>query len=251
MDNNTEKAYAPIAARERGPGPGRYGLPPAIGFMGHDLTKHMNPAYTFGRKHSGALYYNSCSPGPRYYVDPKITRFGRNGTPSYSMAARVKTCDLSKIPATPGPGAYNPECTPHLNEHRSPAYTMGSRTRYRKLDTVPAPNSYTLPSLMGPKVPTKPSSACFSVTGRTRREDLSKTPGPGRYNRTDPNIYLRKQPAYSMLGRHELPTYYTQKPGPGAHSPEKVTITNPSVPAFSLGMRHSEYVTPLIINMSD
>ncbi|XP_032902444.1 outer dense fiber protein 3-like protein 2 [Amblyraja radiata] len=251
MDNNTEKAYAPIAARERGPGPGRYGLPPAIGFMGHDLTKHMNPAYTFGRKHSSALYYNSCSPGPRYYVDPKITRFGRNGTPSYSMAARVKTCDLSKIPGTPGPGAYNPECTPHLNEHRSPAYTMGSRTRYRKLDTVPAPNSYTLPSLMGPKVPTKPSSACFSVTGRTRREDLSKTPGPGRYNRTDPNIYLRKQPAYSMLGRHELPTYYTQKPGPGAHSPEKVTITNPSVPAFSLGMRHSEYVTPLIIAMSD
>ncbi|XP_069779074.1 outer dense fiber protein 3-like protein 2b isoform X2 [Narcine bancroftii] len=159
--------------------------------------------------------------------------------------------DFCHMSRTPGPGTYNPEGTPHFNEHRSPAYSMGSRTRYRKLDTVPAPNSYTLPSLMGPKVPNKPSSASFSVTGRTRREDLSNTPGPGRYNRTDPNVFLPKQPAYSMLGRHHLPTYYTQKPGPGAHSPEKVTINKPTVPAFSLGMRHSEFVTPLIIDITD
>ncbi|XP_062888295.1 protein CIMAP1D-like isoform X1 [Mobula hypostoma] len=251
MEANTEKTYPTIAARERGPGPGRYGLPPAIGFVGHDLTKHTNPAYTFGRKHSSLLYHNDCSPGPRYYVDPKITRFGRSGTPSYSMLGRVKTCDLSQMPGVPGPGAYNPERTLHLNKHRSPAYSMGFRTRYRKLDTVPAPNSYTLPSLLGPKVPTKPSSASFSVTGRTRREDLSRTPGPGRYNRTDPNVFLRKQPAYSMLGRHDLPTYYPQTPGPGAHNPEKVTVNKPGIPAFSLGMRHSEFVTPLIVDILD
>lgn len=30
-----------------GPGPGRYGLPPTIGFVGHDYTKPTSPAYSF------------------------------------------------------------------------------------------------------------------------------------------------------------------------------------------------------------
>lgn len=30
-----------------GPGPGRYGLPPTIGFVGHDFTKPTSPAYSF------------------------------------------------------------------------------------------------------------------------------------------------------------------------------------------------------------
>lgn len=30
-----------------GPGPGRYGLPPTIGFIGHDFTKPTSPAYSF------------------------------------------------------------------------------------------------------------------------------------------------------------------------------------------------------------
>lgn len=43
----------------------------------------------------------------------------------------------------------------------------------------------------------------------------------------------------------------TQKPGPGAHSPEKVYINKPSAPNFSLGIRHSEFITPLIIDVTD
>lgn len=30
-----------------GPGPGRYILPPAIGFVGHDFTKSTSPAFSF------------------------------------------------------------------------------------------------------------------------------------------------------------------------------------------------------------
>lgn len=30
------------------------------------------------------------SPGPQYHVDGKMTRFGRDGTPSYSMLGRKK-----------------------------------------------------------------------------------------------------------------------------------------------------------------
>ena len=43
----------------------------------------------------------------------------------------------------------------------------------------------------------------------------------------------------------------TKKPGPGAHSPEKCNISRRSMPSHSMGIRHSEYVCPLIIDLSD
>ena len=43
----------------------------------------------------------------------------------------------------------------------------------------------------------------------------------------------------------------TRKPGPGAYSPEKVHVNKPTQPKFSLGIRHSEYVTPLIIEVRE
>lgn len=43
----------------------------------------------------------------------------------------------------------------------------------------------------------------------------------------------------------------TMKPGPGAHSPEKVLINKTQAPSFSLGIRHSEYITPLITDVAD
>lgn len=36
------------------------------------------------------VLFEDSSPGPRYHVDDKITRFGRDGTPSYSMLGRKK-----------------------------------------------------------------------------------------------------------------------------------------------------------------
>lgn len=81
--------------------------------------------------------------------------------------------------------------------------------------------------------------------------DLAKTPGPCRYNTTDLNLYLPRQPAFSMLGRHKMPRDATQKPGPGEYNPEKVTVNKARAPAYSLGIRHSEFVTPLVLNVSD
>lgn len=108
---------------------------------------------------------------------------------------------------------------------------------------------------MGAHVPTKPASASFTISGRCRSggysEDLSKTPGPGRYNSTDPSIYLPRQPAFSMLGRNGLPADTTLKPGPGSHNPEKVIVHKPRAPAFSLGIRHSEFITPLVVDVLD
>lgn len=165
-------------------------------------------------------------------------------------------CPLEQLFQTPGPGAYSPEKAPPCNlQRRQPSYTMRSRTQYRGVDSVPAPNKYSLPPLMGPRVPNKPASVSYTMSGSYSTGgpsvDLAKTPGPCRYNSTDPNVYLPRQPAFSMLGRHKLPRDASKKPGPGAYNPENVTIHKARAPVYSLGIRHSEFVTPLVINVSD
>ncbi|XP_051930840.1 outer dense fiber protein 3-like protein 2b isoform X1 [Hippocampus zosterae] len=249
-----EKRYPAIAGREKGPGPGQYRLPPTIGFIGHDLTKQTSPAYSFHRRMSDKMYCVDCSPGPQYHVDAKMTHFGRDGTPAYSMLGRTK---VKKEPFhTPGPGTYSPEKASTYNlQRRPPSFTMGRRTRYRTTDSVPAPNKYTLPPLMGSHIPNKPAgasytmSACFSHGGPS--VDLAKTPGPCRYDSTHPSVYQRRPPAFSMLGRHGVPTEDMETPGPGSYNPERVTVHKTRAPAFSMGIRHSEYVTPLVVTVSD
>ena len=76
-------------------------------------------------------------------------------------------------------------------------------------DNTPSPNLYQLPPLLGPKVPNKRSSAAYSMAYRALTgafsEDLAKTPGPGHYNAVAPDTYVKKAPAYSMLGRSYMP----------------------------------------------
>lgn len=70
-----------------GPGPGKYMLPPVIGFNSHDVSKYRNPQYSMGitlqdlRKPIG--------PGPRYDIQ-NMTPYGRTSPPAYSMKSRPK-----------------------------------------------------------------------------------------------------------------------------------------------------------------
>uniref|UniRef100_A0A3Q0RX05 CIMAP1 family member D n=1 Tax=Amphilophus citrinellus TaxID=61819 RepID=A0A3Q0RX05_AMPCI len=254
-----ERKYPVIAGREKGPGPGRYRLPPTVGFIGHDFTKSTSPAYSFHGRMTDNMYSVDSSPGPQHHIDARITRFGKDGTPAYSMLGRIGLVISKYIDClfhTPGPGTYSPEKAPPCNlQRRPPSYTMGSRTQYRSVDSVPAPNKYSLPALMGPQVPNKAASASYTMSSGLSiggpSEDLAKTPGPCSYNSIDPNVYLSRQPAFSMLGRHSLPRDGTKKPGPGMYNPEKVTVHKARAPAYSLGIRHSEFVTPLVVSISD
>ncbi|KAL3884129.1 hypothetical protein ACJMK2_030349 [Sinanodonta woodiana] len=95
------------------------------------------------------------------------------------------------------------------------------------LSESPAPNSYSLPHMVGKTTQSnKRQAPCYSLTGRSRvgsfHEDLSKTPGPGTYNTTDPGVFKDKAPHYSMTSRNVMPGDNTKKPGPGTHSPENV-----------------------------
>jgi len=234
---------------EKGPGPARYGLPPAVGTTNHDVRKWKAPAYTLSgitRPHKG-----DGVPGPNHYaVSMEVTRAGKNGTPKYSLSSRNKDLRRDNFPAA---NSYKKEqCWPQ-GERRRPSYTMGARVRYTQRENVPAPNRYSLPVLIGPKIPSsnKKASPSYTMSERSNirsyAEDLAKTPGPAGYGRTENNNFLRKTPQYSLQGRSNLPKDKTQKPGPGAHNPESVSMHKPRAPAFSLGKRHSQFTRILMV----
>ncbi|XP_046357125.1 outer dense fiber protein 3-like [Haliotis rufescens] len=252
MDSVKSKKNIPIAARQRGPGPGRYALPSTCGFNGHDFTKYTRPAYSFGRRLGDFSTKKECSPGPAYFINPSITRSGRDGTPAYSLLARQTYLGTFK---TPSPRAYMPERVHPQGERNAPKHSIGARTRYRKRDGNPAPNKYTLPKVLGAFQPDKQSSPGYSMTARSMiggyADDLAKAPGPGNYNATVPDLYKDRSPLYSLRRRSYMPGDSTMKPGPGAHCPERVVINRPKAAVHSLGIRHSEFICPLFVDISE
>lgn len=234
-----------IGAMFRGPGP-CYGLPDTIGYQKHDCRKTRAPAYSFGFK-GKYKDKDECSPGPAYLIPEKVTRDGPDGAPKYSLKGRLNAQTSFR---TPGPDAYRSEDVLPLREKRAAAYSFGSRTKFSQKDNNPAPNQYSLPDLTSCRVPHKTTMPSYSMTGRSKiggfHEDLQKTPGPGTYKIVNPKIYKQRHPEYSMGGRCAVPGDGTQKPGPGAHSPEKVYNNKKIAPQFSFGIRHSEYTAPLI-----
>ncbi|KAJ8311035.1 hypothetical protein KUTeg_007580 [Tegillarca granosa] len=252
MVYNYTKPRGPIAAQYSSPGP-CYRLPGLTGQTSHDPRSVHNkgPAYPFGIRHG--KFRDDCSPGPCYNPNPKIYRDGADGTPHYSLYSRQRDGTMFHVP---GPGAYSPEQVGPSAHYRHPCYSFGCRFRYRKSDSTPAPNNYTLTPMLGKTVDSgKKAAPNYSLSGRSKHgafhEDLQKTPGPGTYNTTNPSTYKDKLPEYSMTSRNVMPGDTTQKPGPGAHCPERVIIHKPQRPQFSFGIRHSQYMAPLIIDCVD
>ncbi|XP_008582701.1 PREDICTED: outer dense fiber protein 3-like protein 2 [Galeopterus variegatus] len=235
-----------MATLENGSGPGLYILPSTVGYVNHDCTRVASPAYSLLQRPSEAPLQDT-SPGPVYFLDPKVTRFGRSCTLAYSMQGRGKPRDLE---VTPGPGAYSPEKALPVCHRTSPAFTLGSRLRPRPLDnSAPAPNAYTMPSLWGSQIFTKPSSPSYTVLGRTPPtrppQDPAEIPGPGQYDSPDLNTYRQRRPAFTMLGRPRAMRLLQETPGPGTHSPEQVTVNKARAPAYTMGIRHSKRATTM------
>lgn len=64
----------------------------------------------------------------------------------------------------PGPGAYNPEkCPPMNHSQRSPAYSLKGRISTKYEQSGPGPNSYTVPSCLGPHIPDKRAFGAFTM----------------------------------------------------------------------------------------
>uniref|UniRef100_A0A8C0IYU3 Uncharacterized protein n=1 Tax=Chelonoidis abingdonii TaxID=106734 RepID=A0A8C0IYU3_CHEAB len=138
-------------------------------------------------------------------------------------------------------------------EPYAPAYSLADRTCYRENDPNPAPNAYTLPGTLGPGLPIKPSAPCYSMASkmdmRRNTEMLARVPGPASFVVPEPNVYLHRQPAYSMWRKYKFIRDST--PGPADYKTSHVTIIKPRAPDFSLGIRHSEYLAPLVIDVME
>ncbi|XP_039989455.1 outer dense fiber protein 3-B isoform X2 [Xiphias gladius] len=221
------KPKGPIAALYGSPGP-KYALPGLTGFNKHDPTKYKAPMFSFGKRHEQASSY--CSPGPRYLIPSNITSAGRDGQ-------------------------YSPEHSGKSIFHSAPAYSLSGRSKDITTNQTPGPASYTLPPVLGCKTVTTSAAPAYSLCRRSQsgsfHEDLKKTPGPASYKVVDPCVYSQKPPQYSMTGRNFPPGETTEKPGPGAHYLEQVAVTRAKAPSFSFGLRHSDYITPLIVNVAE
>ncbi|XP_071370146.1 ciliary microtubule associated protein 1B-like [Centroberyx affinis] len=243
------KPRGPIAAHYGSPGP-KYALPGLIGIKDHDSRKQKAPAYSFGTPHSQLT--SDRSPGPKYLLPSNITRVGRDGTPAFSLYSRINDPLRFHVP---GPGKYSPERATKLTFKSSPAHSLSARNKEICNDHTPGPAAYMLPSVLGPNTLTTTTAPGYSLHGRSNvgsfQEDLWKTPGPGTYKVVDPCCYKYKAPRYSMIGRNSICDNSTEKPGPGAHYPERVTFTRIKAPSFSFGVRHSEYIVPLIANVAE
>ncbi|XP_071590426.1 ciliary microtubule associated protein 1B isoform X2 [Heliangelus exortis] len=230
----------PIAALYGSPGP-KYGLPPALGYHLHDISRHRAPAYSFGRKED--IAGKERSPGPVYMLPPKTTARGRDFSPAFSIHSRPQDLSLHQ---TPGPGRYNLEPSNKVVFPTPPAYTLRSRTRHFSGPQTPGPAAYRLPPLLGPRLVSKPSPPNFSMTGRsevgTFYQDLRKTPAPCTYQVVDTDVYRHRAPKFSIIGRDD-PAPLPATPGPSDYSPAKEKPRG-----VTFGIRHSPYVTTVLEN---
>ncbi|KAM6301739.1 ciliary microtubule associated protein 1A-like [Podargus strigoides] len=234
----------PIAALYKSPGP-KYGLPSNVGYNLHDPSRNRAPAYSLGPRRD--VQEKQRSPGPRYLLPPGTTVKGKAGTPAFSIYGRPY--DMTPF-RTPGPGYYSPEKAERVTFPSAPACSLRSRTRHYAGQQTPGPAAYELPPMLGPRVITKNSAPNYSMSGSsnvgTFSQDLCKTPGPCNYNTVSTNVYKQRAPQYSMLARNDLPGDTTMKPSPNAYYPQQSRQRG-----VTFGIRHSDYLTPLIVDVPD
>ncbi|XP_046436854.1 outer dense fiber protein 3-like isoform X1 [Daphnia pulex] len=225
----------PIAAEFQGPGPAAVALPSTIGKSTSESTKGRAPAFSFGIRHNPGK--TSLGPGPGQYNVARLHHKGKDDGPAPSISGRPKE---SRHDITPAPGDYNPEKGGKFVGESSPSFTFGAKVKDERKDNLPAPNAYSLPPALGTGL-----APAFSISGRGKSpiDERVLNPGPGAYESGNQDKYKARSPSYSISSRTNIPTDQTQKPGPGAHSPEK--IKQESSPAHTFGMKHSPYLGKL------
>ncbi|NWI87853.1 ODF3A protein, partial [Pitta sordida] len=185
----------PIQAEQTSPGP-KYWIPGTTGFTGHDPTRERAPAYTLrGAKGQIAA---SCSPGPRYFIHPSITKTGKHVAPSAQVTGRPKT----KTEVTPGPSDYSMDMANRHVYISPPVHSMIFRQKALKGFQTPGPGTYTLPRLLGPNTACTHANPCYSMRWKSSYnscfQDLAKTPGPAAFSKVELDVYKRRAPKYTM-----------------------------------------------------
>lgn len=162
---------------------------------------------------------------------------------------------LSGLISTPAPCHYNLEKTRPPGERTAPQYTFGYQCPYRVMDPNPASNKYQLPLSLGPNTPVFPAAPCYSLGSSSKnwfyKENIAGGPGPAMHARPEPSVYQNRSPMYSVAKRFAYPLDHTLRPGPGSHNVQPVTVHKPRIPAFTMGIKHSPHLCPLIVDILD
>uniref|UniRef100_A0A8V5G815 Uncharacterized protein n=1 Tax=Melopsittacus undulatus TaxID=13146 RepID=A0A8V5G815_MELUD len=237
---------APIAALYTSPGP-KYGLPSSVGECG------VGPERDVGCCGGSVLSRGGCG-------GSVLSGGGCGGSVLSGFgvcAVRVWGLCVCGVRVPP------PRALPSgFFEHdpcrtRAPAFSFGLRAAELPQHRSPGPSAYHLPPMLGPHLVSKTSAPSYSMTGRSTvgsfYEDLCKNPGPGRYRTVDTDVYKHRAPRFSMVARNVPPGDKTAKPGPAAYSPQQVSRDprGDRPQGVTFGIRHSEYLAPLIVDVPD
>ncbi|CAG0883629.1 unnamed protein product [Darwinula stevensoni] len=168
---------------------------------------------------------------------------GKVGVPVAKLPPKDKEeVEFEKF-KTPGPSEYDVAKADRQRYSNSPAWSIkedvsvsgdeGDSSKplkgrvFNETTVSPGP-VYNIPPLIGNKSGVfeggKMNSPMYSLSGRPADPKNSNFPGPGAYKTIDASVYKQKSPNYSLSGRTLMPGDHTIKPGPGAHSPEKMAF---------------------------
>lgn len=204
--------------------------------IGHISQRPWTPT-----KRRGPIAAEFSGPGPAWVTLPSL--IGKASAPSSSLHYRHPE---PKPFITPAPGSYCPEKADESVQPSAAKFSFGHRTNIDIKNNTPAPNVYNVPPVLG-NCPegTKKKAPAYSISGRGKEQvDFrAANPGPGKYESGNMNMVRSKAPSYSLSIRTQLPSDDTKKPGPGAHSPEKVNMS--PGPALTFGIKHSPYTAPM------
>lgn len=217
------------------------------------------------QRHVVLMSLPCCCTGFFFFFSPfvfwKPPGLGKNSAPSLTqqlVSGPVRFSPpsfLSGYTTTPGPCHYSVEKIQPPGERTVPRYTFGCRCPYRVMDPNPAPNQYKLPFSLGSNTPVFRDAPCHSLGSSKKnwfyKENIAGGPGPAVYTRPEPSVYQNRSPVFSMAKRFAYPLDHTLRPGPGSHNVQQVTLHKPRIPAFTMGIKHSPHLCPLIVDIRD
>lgn len=232
--------------RPVGPGPATFGLPPLVGYPGHDYTRERRPMYTMGGRLRAPN--TQTGPGAGAFNLEHMNRHGTHHVPAY-MGHRTKLSMANNN--GPGPGGHS---LPHLIgadrtkvwKPRSPDFVMGARLREPNFASGPGPANYQLPTTIGLADDRKYVYAnrppVYSMLRRTNLPMVATSPGPAAH---DPRMVDTHRILISIKGRHRDPM--TNK-SPGANAFD-LSGYHPGKrrPIYSMGKRLTDAAIPLVL----
>uniref|UniRef100_A0A161N124 Outer dense fiber protein 3-like protein 2 n=1 Tax=Triatoma infestans TaxID=30076 RepID=A0A161N124_TRIIF len=177
------------------------------------------------------------TPGPGQYTMPPLLGCKSHDVtqwrnPCYSFGIKPK--DSSRPPG-PGPFEYTINNVTRFGKITSPSAPLTARPSGRSLQALPGPGTYSPEVYLNSVLPKAPA---FQFGRKLPSKKLAITPGPNAYDVPGPEVYGKRPPSYSILGKR-AGLKQPETPGPAAYGVPNISLIKKSVPAFTMGARRS------------